>query len=369
MIRDRLKKLTRYHYFKKLYARNERLLIPGMLVVGVVIDFVTFQTIQVKTALLLLTIYLVISGATIAFINFYDAGLIKNKKAVRYLNLAAPLIVQFTFGALLSASLIFYWFSGSVSISWPFILIIALLMVSNDALRHYYLRPVVQIGVYYFILFSIFSVIFPFVLSSISPWVFMLSGVASLVVMYLYVLLLSKSLDHIHWQKSQFRNYVLGIFLVMNALYFLNIIPPIPLAIREAGVYHSVVRVGTDYIVQAEESSFFDRLWPGETSHRQVGERVYVFTSIFAPAQLNTRIFHHWQYFDEDKRSWVSRDRLSFSISGGRQDGYRGYSLKSAVEPGKWRVDVETARGQVLGRVHFTIENVDEKPNLVEIIK
>jgi len=67
----------------------------------------------------------------------------------RYLRLASPLIIQFTFGALLSASLIFYWFSGVLSVSWPFMILITILIISNDVFRDYYQRPLIQIGVYF----------------------------------------------------------------------------------------------------------------------------------------------------------------------------------------------------------------------------
>ena len=370
MVKEKLKKLTRYNYFKKLYEKHERVLIPSMLVFGVIVDFVTFQSIRISLALTLLSIYLVVAGATIAFINFYDAKLIKSSRALtRYFRLISPLIVQFTFGALLSASLIFYWFSGAISVSWPFILIIALLMVTNESLRHHYLRPVVQISVYYFILFSVFSLILPMVFNSINPWLFFSSGVLSLVVIYLYVLMLSKALDHIDFQKTRLQATVLVIFAFVNALYFLNIIPPIPLAVRESGVYHSLQRVGGDYAVQAEKTSLLQKLIPGQTIHRTGTAPIYVFTAIYAPVDLDTRIMHDWQYFDKEEKRWVSRSRLSFNISGGRQDGYRGYSLKSNLQEGLWRVDVETERGQVLGRMLFRVVNVDEPPELVQEIK
>ncbi len=67
---------------------------------------------------------------------------------------------------------------------------------------------------------------------------------------------------------------------------------------------------------------------------------------------------HRWQYYDDETRSWVTASALSFSIHGGRSDGYRGYSVKRSLTEGKWRVSVETVRGQVLGRIPFTIEFV-----------
>ena len=75
---------------------------------------------------------------------------------------------------------------------------------------------------------------------------------------------------------------------------------------------------------------------------------------------------HHWQFFDAKNDRWVSRSRIEFPITGGADGGYRGYSLKNNIEPGKWRVRVETVRGQVLGEERFRIEISDTAPPLEE---
>ncbi|MDO8590949.1 MAG: DUF2914 domain-containing protein, partial [bacterium] len=53
-------------------------------------------------------------------------------------------------------------------------------------------------------------------------------------------------------------------------------------------------------------------------------------------------------------------DLIQFPIVGGRDEGFRGYSIKSSVFPGRWRVDVETAEKNLIGRVEFTVENVSK---------
>ena len=44
------------------------------------------------------------------------------------------------------------------------------------------------------------------------------------------------------------------------------------------------------------------------------------------------------------------------SIFGGRDGGYHTYSIKGNIIPGLWRVDIETERGQIIGREEFKIE-------------
>jgi len=195
--------------------------------------------------------------------------------------------------------------------------------------------------------------------------VFVASSVVSLVLIYFYITKMAKRVDHIAFRKLQLRNIFLAIVIVVNIFYFSNTIPPVPLAIRESGVYHSVSRRGADYRAEKEVSSFLDKLLPGQTIHKSTTTPVYVFTSIFAPSELSTIIIHHWQFYDEDANAWISRDRLNYTLIGGRQDGYRGYTLKSALEEGKWRVDVETKRGQVIGRIRFDYEKVDIQPETI----
>ncbi|MFH1631640.1 MAG: DUF2914 domain-containing protein [bacterium] len=369
MIHKQEVRRIRFRQMKILYKQYERFLIPGMLLVGVTVDFITFRTIKVSSAFILLAIYIVIAGATIAFINFYDSARIDRQSAIRYLRLAAPLAVQFTFGALLSASLIFYWFSGALSASWPFLIIIAALMMSNEVLREYYLRPVVQIGVYYFILFSYLSLVMPYLFNSISAWVFVASGFASLAVIYLFVKLLSRLLVEVESRQSRIATVVIAIFLTMNALYFLNLIPPIPLSIREAGVYHGVERSGDGYILSAERYSVLAQIIPGETTHVVEGDSIYVYSAIFAPTDLNATIVHDWQYFDPGEHRWVSYTKSSFKLTGGREEGYRGFSMKTFTIPGRWRVNIETERGQVIGRVKFRIEHVEKQPDTYQLVR
>jgi hypothetical protein len=355
-VKETIKQVVRYRELKALYQKYERALIPGTLVFGVIVDSLTFRSINIETAFFLLLVYAVVAGAAIGYINTYDARAESSVSAFRYLRLAMPLVIQFSFGALLSASLIFYWFSGAFSVSWPIIFLIALLMVSNDVFRHYYLRPGVQVSVYFFILFSLASVMLPYVLNSMSAWIFVLAGVASLGLIAAYLRLFGTL-----WSiRRRLATPIAVIFVGMNMLYFFNLIPPIPLSLREAGVYHHVERADGDYRLLSEKESFFADLLPGTTIHVGANEPVFVFSAVFAPADLNTRIVHRWQRYDEERDKWVSVATPSFPLIGGRGDGYRGFSQTSNASPGKWRVDVETVRGQVLGRVRFRVERPDE---------
>ena len=100
--------------------------------------------------------------------------------------------------------------------------------------------------------------------------------------------------------------------------------------------------------------------------HRRVNEPVYVWSSIFAPTHLDTEVLHRWSRFDPAIGEWVTSTVIRFPISGGRDGGYRGYSKKENITPGAWRVDVETLRGQIIGRFTFKVVEVIESPELTK---
>ena len=119
-----------------------------------------------------------------------------------------------------------------------------------------------------------------------------------------------------------------------------------------------------NYLAISEVKKWYNFLIPNNIIYISSDEPVYVFSSVFAPTKLNTEIFHKWQYYDEANEQWIESDKLGFSISGGRDGGYRGYTLKSNIQEGLWRVDVVTKRNQLLGRVKFVVKEVDKEVDL-----
>ena len=216
-------------------------------------------------------------------------------------------------------------------------------------------------------LFSLSTLVFPFIVNSIEPWVFYGSGAFAFALMLAYIRDFCRFTNvKSHQHKYLFLSVIL-VFLGMNALYFFRFLPPIPLSLREAGIYNSLTRTGTSYVLTGEHESFFDRMLPGQTIHLTAPQTLYAFSSVFAPGDLNTDIYNRWERYDEDTRSWTLEGHFSYHLSGGRAEGYRGYSYKTAIEHGRWRVSLETKRGQVLGRVRFEVKQVDTTPVLITI--
>ncbi len=347
-----MKRLKALSHF---YNKYERYLIPGALIFGFVTDVLTFRFINFTAAMILLAMHLVLIGSNITVINFYEAKRVSGK-FFSYWRVLAPLILQYSFGNLFSAFLIFYSHSGSFFASWPFIITIIFLMVGNEIFRKYNIRPSIQISVYFFALFSYLNLLLPNILSNLSTALFIGSGLLSVIYIILFTDILSRYTVQVKVKKKIIITLVLLIFSLMNIFYFLNLIPPIPLSIKDVGVYHNINRHNQGYIVQTEDcgnliSCFFYHDRRHILSDKQ---RIYLYSAVFAPSEMSLKVKHQWQRYNNETKKWETKATIPFEVVGGRDIGYRWYTYYT-VSPGYWRVNIKTERGQTIGRKNFYI--------------
>jgi hypothetical protein len=271
-------------------------------------------------------------------------------------------VLQFLFGGLLSTFLVFYFRSGSLRASWPFFLLLAGAFLANEKLKHRLARLDFQLSFFFLSLFSLAIFIVPVLVHAIGRLVFLLSGGISLGLLWLFLRALEAVGGEALARRRAPTAYVATIFLAINALYFLNLIPPIPLSLQDAGVDHSVVRTADgDYVVQTEDQGWLRFFRLAVRIHEAPGAPVYVYSAVFSPTALNTDIVHEWQAYDR-RRGWLTTDRVALPVRGGRGGGYRTYSMKRGVWPGAWRVNVETPTGAILGRVRFNVLSPAAEP-------
>lgn len=336
----------------------ERYVSPIALVSGFLADnFILLKRVDLLQTNAILLFYLIVAALGIISIHLIEAAKIRNQHVVN----AAPLILiamQFAFGGLLSGYLSLYSRSASIAVSWIFVTLVAGLLLGNERFTRLYARFIFQISLYFTVLFSFLIFFLPVVVHRIGPAMFILSGVVSLLLITLFLWILNRTVPEIVRKDLALTvPIIVVIYCIFNALYFSNLIPPLPLALKEAGVYHSITREsdGT-YQLLAERVPWYESyLRYNTTYHATAGEDVYVYSAIFAPSGLSTVILHEWQYYDDATRTWVTTSILRFGIIGGRDGGYRGYSFKSAPMPGAWRVNVITEYGQLIGRIAFTV--------------
>ena len=339
-------------------------------VAGFIWDNIMLSRIDHWFANVMLTTYLILSALCILAMNLNPSFGWK-KNLMEKTSKLFPFILQFCFGSLCSAYIILYTRSASLISDWPFLVFLVFLVISNELLRHRYLSITLPGSIFFAALFSynIFSL--PILTHSIGDNIFILSGIASLTIFLFFVFLLSRvAPERFKASKVSLFASIVVIYILFNLAYFGGFIPPVPIALKEIGVYHTVVKTSTDNYELSFEPSRWYKLFGGTSPifHKKAGESVYVWSAIFAPTALTLPIFHRWQYFNEIDKGWVTTDLLQFSIVGGRDQGYRGYSVKTNVFPAKWRIDVETTRGDLVGRIEFSIDD-SSKPldNLITI--
>ena len=279
-----------------------------------------------------------------------------------------PLVVaapQFAFGGLWSAFLIFYGRSAVFSASWPFLIVMAGVLIGNEVFKKYHSRLVFTCTLLFFALFSYTIFVVPMFTGTMGQRVFLLSGAIATGAFALIIAALTViGPERMMKSWKGIAAGAAGVLVVLNASYFTNILPPLPLALTNAGVYHSVARDGDVYRAVGETRPLLTRIsLPGlaPVIHVNPGDSLSVYSAVFAPIMLQTKILHRWQHYDDAAKEWRTQAVVSYPITGGRDGGYRGYSVKSLPAKGDWRVNIETADGRIVGRVAFTVVPVSRQ--------
>jgi hypothetical protein len=345
----------------------ERFLSPLSLVAGFLMDnLFLLRRVDLWTGNIMLFMYLTISALGIVLINAIQAGKIRNAFLVANAPLI-PVIVQFSFGGLFSAYVSLYSRSASLAVSWIFVLGLAALLLSNERFTKLYTRLSFQIGIYFIVSFSFLIFYLPVIFHKVGTTMFVAAGLLSLAITTgLYALVTRMAPGVARRERILAIRAVVSVLVIFNTLYFLNVLPPLPLALKSAGIYHAIShnQDGT-YTLIGESVPWYEPFLLYNTTYRAItGEDAYVWSAIFAPSGLSVTVFHQWQRLDEKTHKWASLGTVSFPVTGGRDGGYRGYSAKSNITPGTWRVNVITAEGKLIGRINFTVVNATSSPIL-----
>jgi hypothetical protein len=349
----------------KLWQKYEHHLGVGAMLVGFAFDVALAKRPDSLVDNVLLLIYLVAAGTLIVILNRREM-LRKEKTSAEPLFLL--LALQFCFGGLASNLLVLYGHSGTLAGSAIFLGMLGALVLGNEYLRNRYTRLRFNIAVYYFLMLTYCVIAVPtFLFHTVGTLIFILSGLVSLLFMAAFTVVL--------WKTVLFRTgrglpdtivIVATIFALFNGLYFLDIIPPVPLSVKNIGVYHSVLKQSSgDYLATYEPAPWWAP-WQDTSGTYTLtpGESAFCFSSVFAPTGLSTAVYHRWEEYDSQSGQWQTMSRVAFNISGGRQEGYRGWTMKANLAPGQWRCNVETASGALIGRVSFSVVTASSSPTL-----
>ncbi len=350
----------------KFWQKHEHHLGVGAMLVGFAFDVVLAKRPDSPTDNILLMAYLFAAGAFIIVLNRRE---MRRKEKTSAEPLFLLLVLQFCFGGLASNLLVLYGHSGTLVGSSIFLGLLAALVVGNEYLRNRYTRLRFNIAVYYFLLLTYCIIAVPtFITHSVSTWAFLASVAVSLGIMAGYTSLLWSTVLRQGGARGLPDTIIIvaTIFALFSGLYFLDVIPPVPLSLKQAGVYHSVLHQSDGSYLATYEPAPWWKFWQDTSSTYTLpqGGTAFCFSSVFAPTGLSTAIYHRWEQYDPEAHDWVTMAHVAFDISGGRQEGYRGWTMKSALTPGQWRCDVETGSGALIGRVSFTVIDASSTPAL-----
>ncbi len=313
------------------YARYERPISSLSLIGGFLFNALTLTRVDQFWENFWVALHLVIVAVCIILINRGEG------RGERF-HFWLTTILQFTFGGLFSTFIVFYFRSAVLAVAWPFFLILVLGFLANQAFKKQYSRISFQISFFFLSLYLFFIFLIPVLLHEISRTVFLVSGGASLIVLLTFLSILKG--------RKTVLPIIFGIYVLVNGLYFLNLIPPLPLSLTDAGIFSSISKTPDGNYAGEREAS------------RAVASgKAYAYSAIFSPISFSTNIIHEWQEYNAESKKWVTAARIPLTVSGGREDGFRTYSIYTNLTTGKWRVNVKTADGLVIGRMSFTVEN------------
>lgn len=378
--------------WKSTLHAYERHISAAAMLGGFAFDMLAYGRVDHAVTQTLLIVYLGVAALSIALLHWLEAHGEWQSSFVKTLRSYLPALSQFVLGSLWSAFLVFYARTGTVAASWPFLLVLAAIFIGTEIFRQYHARLIFTATLLFFALISYAVFMVPVFTHTIGTMTFLLSGAAAVLVYAGFLWCMGKiaatRFGEVRWQLAV---SAAGVYIALNTLYFLNVLPPLPLAMQSSGVYQGICRVSPSrsrpvkcvgvkpettlsrqrrlYFAAAEEPAAWTT-WLGaaRTVHLQEGKPVIVFGAVFAPVNLNTEARYLWQYYDETAKEWQTVQSVTLPLRGGRDKGYRGFTYRTAPKPGKWRVDFETVDGRLIGRVRFTVEQGEPAEPLKAVI-
>jgi hypothetical protein len=302
-------------------------------------------------------IYLLLSALIIAWDLFGEEGhdVVPTwlQKAWNYREGA----LHFLLGTLLNVYTIFYFKSGSLMSSIMFLALLALLLFLNEARPPRISKHLLRNALFGLCLISYMNIVVSIAVGSVGPWVFLLAIGVAFGLHACFVSLLRSRLPGpriLREIKAPF--YAIAFVYVL--LYTFKVLPPVPVSVKYMGIYRSIERDGADYRLGYYGSSW--KFWQNgeDVFVARPGDKIVCFAQIFSPTRFKDQLFVRWQHQDP-KIGWQNWDAIPIEVSGGREEGYRGYTIKTNYQPGNWRVSIETGDGREVGRVGFQVVAAD----------
>ncbi len=349
--------------FVSYYEKNEVKFDISFFLAGFIFDIFTLSDVDDPISIAQQVIYLLLIGG-ILYLEFLNSvkPIEVGSRFLKKIWDVRQLILHFFLGSLLSVYSLFFLKSSSLFSSLLFLLFISALMILNEIKSFQKSRVDLKIGLYVICVFCFFSMLIPVILGFVGIFPFILAVSLTAGVIYGVYKLLKKQIAD---QNLLYKRLVAPsstVLIVFVLFYILGWIPPVPLSVQNMGIYHMIEKNGDQYMVSHENPWW--RFWhKGDQDFQaQPGDKVYFFAQIFSPGRFDDSVILHW-YYKDPRAGWQSTDRIPMRVTGGRKNGYRGFSVKQNYSPGEWRISVETTDSREIGRIYFKITPIELAEN------
>lgn len=289
-------------------------------------------------------------------------------------------LIQFFFGGLFSALVVFYFKSSGSLYTFLVVVGLVILLVANEFLAKKYQSRTLSWTLFAACGTMYFNFLIPHIVHSIKAVWFYLSCLISLVLIYaIHRFANAKQREPmlLGIKNGQYRrdlrqiSPVLGVVLLLVVLYQLQLIPPVPLVLKESYICKNFRKEDGVYQCQAEKQPFWRALGLGrDVIHFQEGEKIYSLNAVFAPTRITVDLEQRWWLRKEGSRRWLARGVINLPMVGGRKEGWRTYSyIQTGVQPGYWKVETALQGGAVLAVHYFTAKDQREPAPQTHTVK
>ena len=275
-------------------------------------------------------------------------------------------VLHFLFGTLLNLYTIFFFKSSSLLVSFSFLGVLVLLLLANESHRFKALGLPFKFALLALCMLSFAALVVPVLVGYLGVTVFLISMAIGCMPIAAVASWLRRRSDALAARARRQMLLPLGAVLAVFLIFYLfRLIPPVPLSIPYIGVYHAVEKSQDSYRLSHERPWW--RFWHnGDQRFRaQPGDKVIVFFRVFSPTRFSDQVLMRW--YHKESHGWALQDSIPINIVGGREEGFRGYGVKTNYPAGAWKVQVETVDEREIGRIYFEVEPVPPGPRAFEV--
>lgn len=262
---------------------------------------------------------------------------------------------HFMLGTLLNIYTLFYFKSASLKTSFLFLLVLAALLAINELKPFGGQGTTLRMSLFSLCLISYFTYLVPLLAGALGALAFLGGLAAASLCAYGLVYWLRPyfpAMPQVLWRHVTLPFGVVA--ALFAALYFAKAIPPVPLSLSAVGIYHDARVEAGKWLLTSTRPRW--KFWQrgDQTFHARPGDKIHCFISVFSPTGFKERLQVRWLYKDP-AAGWQQSDAIPLTITGGRDEGFRGETVKANYRPGRWRVRVETSDRRELGRIDVDV--------------